>query len=126
MELCLTFLRRRKPSNLTGDKAELQALLHLQKQGLQLLHRNYYCPYGEIDLIMHDKQTLVFIEVRYRKNNTFGGALASINRVKQRKIIATAEFFLAEQKNEYNCRFDVIAIDDSVTSPLWIQDAFQV
>ncbi|AGH80671.1 hypothetical protein PCNPT3_03645 [Psychromonas sp. CNPT3] len=121
----MTYLRRRQPSNAKGNKAEQQALLYLQEQGLVLLYRNYYCSYGEIDLIMRDKQTLVFIEVRYRKNNAFGGALASISPSKQRKIIATAAFFLAKQQNEYDCRFDAVAIDDSATSPQWIQGAFQ-
>ena len=125
MGSCLTYLRRRQPSNYKGHQAEQQALLYLQEQGLELLYQNYYCRYGEIDLIMRDKQTLVFIEVRYRKNNAFGGALASISQSKQRKIIATAAFFLAEQQNEYHCRFDAVAIDDSATSPQWFQGAFQ-
>jgi len=81
-----------QPSNSKGVVAEKKALTYLLDQGLTLLHQNYYCRFGEIDLIMLDQDTLVFIEVRYRNNNKFGGALASINQTKQRKIIKTANY----------------------------------
>jgi len=76
-----------QPSNSQGVKSEKQALYYLTSQGLTLLCQNYYCRFGEIDLIMQDQETIVFIEVRYRKNNDFGGALASITQSKQNKII---------------------------------------
>ncbi|MCW8994842.1 MAG: YraN family protein [Psychromonas sp.] len=113
-----------QPSNSQGVKSEKQALAYLQKQGLTLICQNYYCRFGEIDLIMYDQDTLVFIEVRYRKNNDFGGALASITKRKQDKIIKTAKHYLAQLENEPYCRFDTIAIDQQADTPQWIQNAF--
>ena len=113
-----------QPSNSQGVKSEKQALAYLQKQGLSLVCQNYYCRFGEIDLIMRDHDTLVFIEVRYRKNNDFGGALASISKRKQDKIIKTAKHYLAQLENEPYCRFDAIAIDQQSPTPEWIQSAF--
>ena len=113
-----------QPSNSQGVKSEKQALSYLQEQGLSLICQNYYCRFGEIDLIMLDQDTLVFIEVRYRKNSDFGGALASITKRKQDKIIKTARHYLAQLENEPYCRFDTIAIDQQSKLPEWIQNAF--
>ncbi len=113
-----------QPSNSQGVKSEKQALAYLQQQGLSLICRNYYCRFGEIDLIMRDQDTLVFIEVRYRKNSDFGGAFASITKRKQDKIIKTAKHYLAQLDNEPYCRFDAIAIDPQADTPQWIQNAF--
>jgi len=74
---------------------------------------------------MRDQDTLVFIEVRYRKNSDFGGALASISTTKQRKIIKTATHYLTQLASEPYCRFDAIALNDSDSTPLWVKDAFQ-
>ncbi|MDN2663634.1 YraN family protein [Psychromonas sp. 14N.309.X.WAT.B.A12] len=112
-------------SNTRGVQAEQQALAFLQKQGLLLMCQNFYCRFGEIDLIMSDQGTLVFIEVRYRKNQDFGGATASITPQKQRKLIKTAKHYLSQLDDEPYCRFDVIAISESAIQPQWIQDAFQ-
>ncbi|MEG3753285.1 YraN family protein [Psychromonas arctica] len=112
-------------SNTRGVQAEQQALVFLQKQGLLLICQNFYCRFGEIDLIMSDQGTLVFIEVRYRKNQDFGGATASITPQKQRKLIKTAKHYLSQLDDEPYCRFDVIAISESTIEPQWIQDAFQ-
>jgi len=114
-----------QPSNSTGVIAEKKALIYLIKQGLTLCHQNYYCRFGEIDLIMLDQGTLVFIEVRYRKNSDFGGALASISQAKQRKIIKTATHYLAQLASEPYCRFDAIALNETDSTPLWVKDAFQ-
>ena len=114
-----------QPSDSQGVIAEKKALTYLLGQGLSLLHQNYYCRFGEIDLIMLDQETLVFIEVRYRKNSDFGGALASINQSKQRKIIKTANYYLTQLTSEPYCRFDAIALNETDLSPLWVKDAFQ-
>ena len=71
----------------TGQQAELLACQYLQQYKLKLITKNYHCRRGEIDLIMQDKKTLVFIEVRYRKNDRFGSALESVNYKKQAKIM---------------------------------------
>jgi len=112
-------------NNTKGVLAEKQALSYLQAQGLALICQNYDCRFGEIDLIMRDQDTLVFVEVRYRKNSDFGGAFASINNRKQRKIITTAKHYLSTLDNEPFCRFDAVAIDSKSTTPAWIKDAFQ-
>ncbi len=115
----------------TGKYAEILACHYLQQQNLKLISQNYHCRRGEIDLIMQDQQTLVFIEVRYRKNAYFGSALESVNHAKQQKIITTAEYYLLQNKDDYSdYRFDVIAImptqanaDPEIT---WVKNAFQL
>lgn len=112
-------------SNSRGVQSEQQALTFLKEQGLLLLCQNFYCRFGEIDLIMSDQDTLVFVEVRYRKNQDFGGATGSVTLQKQRKLIKTAKHYLAQLDNEPYCRFDVVAISAETKQPQWIQDAFQ-
>ena len=94
-----------------GDKEERRACEYLQTQGLKLITENYLCKMGEIDLIMSDQDTLVFVEVRYRENKAFGGAAASITRSKQRKIIRTALFYQQQYAPKSCMRFDVVAIE---------------
>ena len=112
-------------SNSSGVKYEKQALAFLKQQGLLLVCQNFYCRFGEIDLIMSEQETLIFIEVRYRKNQEYGGAEASITRQKQQKIIKTAKHYLSQLEYEPYCRFDVVTISEKTTQPQWIQDAFQ-
>lgn len=97
----------------------------LTARGLQLICRNYRCRHGEIDLVMRQAQTLVFVEVRYRQNRRHGGALASVTAAKQRKIRMTAQHYLAAQQlneSRQSCRFDVVAIDDGEMH--WLPNAF--
>ncbi|MEM8845108.1 MAG: YraN family protein [Pseudomonadota bacterium] len=109
--------------SLIGKKAEDVAHRFLKNNGLTLISRNYQCKYGEIDLIMQDKETLVFVEVRYRKSDKFGSATESVDRNKQRKIIFTANHYLCKTNTSLATRFDVIALKPN-ESPLWIIDAF--
>ncbi len=116
--------------NPSGQQAEELACQYLQKHKLKLITQNYHCRRGEIDLIMQDQQTLVFVEVRFRKNARFGSALESIDHKKQVKIIITAEHYLLQSKHDYfDYRFDVIAIMPSQNSDqaeiTWIKNAFQ-
>ena len=113
-----------------GKTVELHALNYLKKAGLSPIATNWSCRFGEIDLIMLEQDTVVFVEVRYRKNSNFGGALDSIDQHKCEKIIKTAEYFLNEypQWLEHTCRFDVITAHPSNTQVFtldWIQDAFE-
>lgn len=113
----------------TGQQAELLACQFLQKNKLKLIAKNYHCRRGEIDLIMQDKQTLVFVEVRYRKNERFGSALESVNHQKQTKIIFTAEHYLQQSTQSFSSyRFDVVAISPTQHTDeiIWIKDAFQI
>jgi len=111
-----------------GQQAEQWADNYLQQHGLSLISKNYACRRGEIDLIMQDNDTLVFVEVRYRKSSTFGSALESVDRKKQTKLIFTAEHYLQQQESSFsNYRFDVIAITHEKNSPsiTWVKNAFQ-
>ena len=95
-----------------GDDAEAHALAYLQQQGLRLLQRNYRTPGrggGEIDLIMQaaDK-TIVFVEVRSRSSQRYGGAAASVGNTKQRRIVLAARHYLARLGRVPPCRFDLV------------------
>ncbi|MBU6223757.1 MAG: YraN family protein [Burkholderiales bacterium] len=111
-----------------GNAAEDCALHYLQAHGLQLVQRNYRTPGrggGEIDLIMLDPHgTMVFIEVRKRINNHFGGAFASVSTIKRQRIAFAAKFFLMRLKYEPTCRFDVVAMDTNGLH--WLKGAFTV
>lgn len=114
-----------------GQEAETYAEHYLAKQGFVLIQRNFRCKMGEIDLIMRDANTLVFIEVRYRHSTYFGGAAASVDRRKQIKLIKTAQYYLAVRQKyaKMACRFDVMAIQGSLSVPTqveieWIKNAF--
>lgn len=115
-----------KPAHLRkGDQAEQQALQYLQQQGLTNVCSNFRCKVGELDLVMRDGAALVVIEVRYRKSAQFGGALASITRQKQSRIIAaTQHYVIINRLSHLPIRFDVVALsgDGSIH---WIKNAFQ-
>ncbi|WP_420554973.1 YraN family protein [Neptuniibacter marinus] len=116
--------------NKTGKDAEKLAEKYLHTQKLKLLSRNFSCRFGEIDLIMQDGQTIVFIEVRYRNTKKYGGAAASVTPIKQAKIVKAAQLYLSQQPRLANkeCRFDVIAFeyDAAPSHPLWYKDAFRI
>lgn len=108
-----------------GAQAELWAARHLQQQGLKPVAQNYRSRFGEIDLIMQDGPSLVFIEVRLRRNADFGGAAASIDSRKQQRIIRTAQQYLAGLNHIPPCRFDVVLMDDAQGHNLqWLRNAF--
>ena len=112
-------------SSTSGTQAEQQALAYLTSEGLTKLASNYHSRFGEIDLIMRDKQTLVFVEVRMRGSRNFGGAAASITPVKQQKIIATAQQFLSGLREIPPCRFDVVLLGSGAKPTIeWIRNAF--
>ena len=106
-----------------GNIAENKARRYLEEQGLKFVEKNYRCRGGEIDLIMQDKKELVFVEVRYRKNDTHGTAIDSVNRSKMKKLIATASHYIAKHQLNTPTRFDVVGFDASF-HPNWISNAF--
>ena len=110
----------------TGDLHELSAADYLQSRGLKLLASNHHSRHGEIDLIMQDQDTLVFIEVRYRRNKNFGGAAISVTPAKQKKIALTAlQYLQKHKKTNTPCRFDVIAVTgQGDLEKQWIKGAF--
>ncbi len=107
-----------------GDLWEERALTYLGRQGLRLVQRNFRCQGGEIDLIMQQGNTLVFVEVRQRSADGHGGAAASITPAKQRRLVLAAQVYLQRFRLPPPCRFDVIAIDDGAID--WLRDAIQV
>lgn len=111
------------PQQLAGQAGEDAALRHLVSQGLKLVQRNFRCTGGEIDLIMSHGDTLVFVEVRMRKDQRYGGAAASIGVHKQARMILAAQMFLQRYQKLPPCRFDVIAIDEGRLD--WLRNALQ-
>jgi putative endonuclease len=112
-----------------GREAEAYALRHLQKQGLSLITQNWTCRRGELDLVMLDGDTVVFVEVRYRRHSGWGGALESVDFRKQEKLTLAAQSFLQKEAQWANapCRFDVVAISGGpgAAPPLnWLRNAF--
>ncbi|MEE4732052.1 YraN family protein [Pseudomonas alliivorans] len=112
-----------------GREAEVYALQHLQQQGLRLIAQNWLCKRGELDLVMLDGDTVVFVEVRYRRHSGWGGAVESVDFRKQAKLVTAAQLFLQQESGwaRYPCRFDVIAVEGAPgdSTPLnWIKSAF--
>jgi len=111
-----------------GRAAEEAARRYLESRGFALLQCNYRCRLGEIDLVMRDGPSLVFVEVRARECDDFGGAAASVGRAKQRRLVAAARHFLMTHPREARrpARFDVVAISrrDGENRLRWIRAAF--
>ncbi|PKM61460.1 MAG: YraN family protein [Firmicutes bacterium HGW-Firmicutes-4] len=94
-----------------GNAGEALAVAFLKNADHQIRDRNYKKPSGEIDLITQDGDTLVFIEVKYRKNLDYGYPREAVNRAKQKRIAKTALWYLKEQQlDDVNIRFDVVEI----------------
>lgn len=106
-----------------GQRAEQDALRLMTGSGLTLVTRNYRCRGGEIDLIMRDGESIVFVEVRYRRSANFGGAVSSVDRRKRQRLTHAAQHYLAGSGWLGPCRFDVIGFDGSA-DPTWIRNAF--
>jgi len=109
---------------LRGAAAEQAAYIFLIAQGLKPVCRNFRCQYGELDLVMTEGETLVIVEVRFRRSEAFGGAVASVTAKKRAKIIAATQCYLATYSVKSAVRFDVIAISGQ-TGLRWIKNAFQ-
>lgn len=108
-----------------GAEAEQLAAAFLQRQGLQLVESNYRCRFGEIDLICRDRDALVFVEVRLRGSEAFGGAAASITASKQHKLVLAARHYLLQQRTPPACRFDVVLLRGLRDNDIeWIRNAF--
>lgn len=112
-----------------GAAGEAIARKHLEAAGLRWLASNARFRHGEIDLVMRDRDAVVFVEVRYRRGDGYGGSVASVDAGKQRKLVRAAQSFLAAHPAlaAAPCRFDVIAIDGDASAPRvdWIRNAFE-
>jgi putative endonuclease len=113
-----------------GAAIEHAAAVWLQQQRLICIERNFRCKGGEIDLIMRDRSSLVFVEVRLRNRDDFGSAAESVTTAKQRRVIHAAQYYLATHTSHRDeaCRFDVLAakhVDGAIIWE-WVRDAFCV
>jgi len=111
-------------SLLRGADAETRALRHLEASGLRLVARNWRCRGGELDLVMRDRETLVFVEVRSRGRSDYGSAMESITARKQGHLVLAAQKFIAAHPEhaERDMRFDAVAIDGKQLE--WLKSAF--
>ena len=116
---------RRTSAQLQGQRAESQALVYLQAQGLILIAGNVRYRCGELDLIMQDQHTVVFVEVRWRRPSRFVSAAASVDLRKQQRLIRAARYWLLANAGSLPppCRFDVVASGPGHLH--WIRNAFQ-
>jgi len=116
----------RTPKQRAGDGAEQAAADHLLAAGCRIVARNARYRDGEIDLVVRERATVVFVEVRMRRSARFGGAISSINAPKQVRIGRAAQRWLFANYGERwpACRFDVVTVDGDGTID-WIRDAFQ-
>ena len=116
--------------NELGRAAEQAARQHLERNGLRLIEQNWSCRRGELDLVMLDGDTVVFVEVRARRHTAWGGAAESIDARKRQRLVNSAALFLQSEARwaKRPCRFDVIAIgpgaDASPQALEWIKQAF--
>ena len=107
-----------------GNAAENAAADFLARQGLAIVARNYRTRMGEIDLVARDGEVLVFVEVRMRSSDHYGGGAESIGARKQARIVAAARQYLSRLRREPPCRFDVVTLDSG--RPEWMRAAFEV
>lgn len=118
---------------LSGKEAEHYAAQYLTQQGLEILAQNYRCKLGEVDLVMRDKSTIVFVEVRSRKHSRYGSSIESVDHRKQRRLVHAAQHYLLKYQlsNRVICRFDILGINtakinkDPYAAITWVPDAFQ-
>jgi putative endonuclease len=118
------------PRKLFGQAGESAAEQYLRRKGYRIVARNLRSPVGELDLVAEDGQVLVFIEVKARRTDTFGGAIHAVHERKQKKLIQLAAQYLARHhiKNRL-CRFDVVLLqgtDAAASQVEHIQNAFEI
>jgi putative endonuclease len=110
--------------NRAGARAEDLCAELMRRAGLRVLARNWRCRHGEIDLVAEERGTLVFAEVRFRRDERFGGAAESITAAKRARLVAAAQLYLAGRP-QADCRFDVLLLDAlELERVRWIRNAF--
>jgi len=115
-------------TTLKGRQTELACCRYLQRNGLKLIEQNYRTRNGEIDLVMRDRKTLVFVEVRYRKTSDYGSAVESVNHTKQSRILRTAEHYCQQNNIDSPVRIDIVGMrsdDNDAFRFEWIKNAIE-
>jgi putative endonuclease len=115
---------RLSPKQDQGRRWEQAAAAHLKRHGLALVEANFRCKGGEIDLVMRERDTLVFVEVRQRADRKHGGAAASITPAKVRRLVRAAQYYLLRFPSTPPCRFDVVAFDGEALD--WLRNVIEV
>ena len=110
--------------NRRGEPAESLAVAFLEREGLRILERNYRCKMGEIDLIAQSGDTTIFVEVRARSSEAFGGAAESITAAKRARLIRAAHHYLSRRRGDLACRFDVVLVRGTEQRVEWLPGAF--
>lgn len=110
---------------LRGKAGEAKAAEYFRAQGWEIVAASYRCRYGEIDLIARKRNTVAFVEVKLRRNDGFAPAFAAVTEQKQERLRKTATFWLAENGEDWECRFDVIEIYTDTGILNHIKNAFQ-
>lgn len=105
-----------------GSEGERQAAAHLRKRKYKIIETNYSSRFGEIDIIAKEGNTIVFVEVKKRKDISFGGGAAAVNYTKQKRIILTASSYMQQNNIQSAVRFDVIEINNGIINH--IENAF--
>lgn len=115
------------PAYQIGMEAESQALAFLEQQGLQLIARNVRFKGGELDLVMQDHQSRIFVEVRLRKSNRYGNAAESITFTKQQRLIRAALLYNQRFPTSQPWRIDVVTLTPVIKTGLpdiqWLKSA---
>lgn len=115
---------KRRTTTERGADVERQVRAFLEEKGLRFLAANFRTRFGELDLVMEDGAALVFVEVRFRRNNDYGGALASVTKRKQQRLLLAAAQFLAQHGLTHrHTRFDIVGVTGTAT-PEWLRGAF--
>ena len=109
-----------------GFKYENVAKEYLILQGLVFVESNFYTKFGEIDLIFFEKnsETLVFVEVKYRKNDFFGSAIEMVTQEKQNRILVSSQAYLLKKNWDKNVRYDIIGVSKGSGNIEWLKNAF--
>ena len=109
-----------------GEAVERKAAAWLAARGLTLVAANQHAKGGELDLVMRDGDTLVFVEVRHRADTRHGHPLETVTIAKQRRLIRAARFYLQRNRLSCACRFDVLAVTGQPPDLefQWVTNAF--
>ena len=107
----------------TGTAYEKIAADYLKKQGVGIREINYRISLGEIDLIGEDKETIIFIEVKYRKTASYGQPWEAVSKHKQMKICKVARQYCYSKRIKKQVRYDIVSICGEEI--LWFQNAFE-
>lgn len=105
-----------------GSFYENKVCDYLISEGIEIIERNFFCKFGEVDIIGREGDTLIFFEVKFRSGDSFGNPLDAIDRRKQKRIIGCAKYYTAYKYSDMYIRFDAVGVTDDKIE--WVKDAF--